>query len=193
MQTFDGDITNFDPNRPFIADDKMPVQFYMGIAPNDAKTAELGRPIYDDVEFIKIFNSKDNIIDRPVRDTDRQRWPRQYQAWKNTGANVPGGSGTMLEAWPQISRAVAEEMKYFKIFTVEQLAEFPDSTGQAIMGFQRLKALAKGYLAAAASEAPMSKMQAELEERDGKIAFLNDQLAKMQKKLEKLMAKAGVE
>lgn len=172
-----------DPNRPYEGDEKVPVQFYMGVILDDPKTEQEGRPIFMDVECIKIFNSKDNIIDRPVRDTDKQRWPRQYAAWKNSGENEPGGAGMKLELWPQVTRAQAEEFKFFKVYTVEQLAELPDVTGQKIMGFQGLKIKAQAYLAAAKQDAPLVKMQEELRSRDLQIANLQDQIDKLGKKL----------
>ena len=193
MQTFEANIEHFDPRNPYAGDEKTPIQFYMGVLQNDAKTLESGRPIFDDVECIKIYNSKDNIIDRPVRDTDQRRWPRQYAAWKATGESVPGASGTRLEHWPMLSKGQAEELKYFKVFTVEQLAEMPDSTGQHIMGMQKLKVLAKAHMEVAKGEAPLLKMQAELEERDSKIAALEDQVAKLGKRLDKLLNKVPVQ
>lgn len=185
LQTFESDLSHFDPNNPYVGDEKLPVQFYMGAIQDDNKSTEAGRPIYNDVECIKIFNSKDNIIDRPVRDTDKQRWPRQYQAWKQSGVSEPGAAGTKLEHWPQISRAQAEEFRYFKIFTVEQLAEIPDSTLQGIMGAQQLKTLAKAYVEAAKGGAPLLRMQKEMESKDLRITELEADVKRMMKMLKK--------
>ena len=96
MDTFQHDITHFNPNNPFAGDEKNPVQFYMGIIPDPVKTEETGRPCHVDVEFIRIFNTKDNIIERPIRESDKQRWPRQYAAWRNTGESSPGSSGSLV-------------------------------------------------------------------------------------------------
>jgi hypothetical protein len=189
METFQADIAHFNPNNPYTGDERTPVQFYMGVLVNDAKSTEAGRPIHEDVEYIRILNSKDNILDRPVRDTDKQRWPRAYAAWKATGESTPGAGGTRLEQWPLVSRAQVEEFKYFKIYTVEQLAEIPDSIGGQIMGVQRLKAMAKAHVEIAKGEAPLLKMQAALEERDATIAGLTDQVAKLAKRLDKMTSK----
>jgi hypothetical protein len=190
--TFEGDLSLFNPNNLFAGDERLPVEFYIGVMKNDHKSLEAGRPIYDDVEFIRIFNSKDNIVDRPVRELDKQRWPRRYAAWK-AGNQEAGVSGTRLEHWPILTRAQAEEFKYYKIFTVEQLAEAPDSQSIGIMGFQKYKALAKQTLEMAKGEAPLVKMQQELEIRDAKIAEQQDVISKLNKRLERLetrMAKA---
>lgn len=172
METFEGNLDHFNPNNPHAGDEKLPVQYYMGLIKDEDESERAGRPIYKDVECIRIFNSKDNIIDRPVRDTDKARWPRAYAVWKQSGASTPGATGTRLEHWPQLSRAQAEEFKYFKIFTVEQLAEIPDSVAHNFMGIQKYKALARAYVEAAKGEVPLLKMRAELEKRDGVIAEL---------------------
>ena len=191
METFNEDPRLFDPNNPYAGDERLPIQFYMGTLQDDNRTAAEGRPIYLDVECIRIFNSKDNIVDRPVRDTDKQRWPKQYAAWKASGASEPGMMGTRLEHWPAVTRAQAEELKYFKVFTVEQLSELPDSTGQRIMGFAKLKNLAKLYLEAARGEAPLIKMQQELELRDGAITELTNEVKRLTEMVKKVMEKHG--
>jgi hypothetical protein len=187
METFDSDISHFDPRNKFAGDEKLPVQFYMGTLPDDAATTREGRPIFRDIECIKIYNSKDNVIDRPVRDTDKQRWPGAYNAWKLSGASEPGASGTRLEHWPQMTRAQVEEYKYFKVFTVEQLAELPDTTVQKIMGAPQLRQKARLYVEAAKSEAPLLAMQQELDKRDGKIAQLEAEVARLAKLIEQKM------
>jgi hypothetical protein len=179
METFTADISHFDPRNPFAGDERMPVKFHMGAVLDQAATDAAGRPIYKDEEFITIYVSKDSIVDRVVRDTDKNRWPRQYQGWKNTGESVPGAAGTPLENWAQISRAQCEEYKFFKIYTVEQLAELPDSISGQIMGVQRLKALAKAFVETAKGEVPLLKMQMELEARDGQIAELQAEMRRL--------------
>lgn len=184
MQTFEADITHFDPRNPYKGDERLPVQFYMGAVPDDAATAKEGRPIFRDVECIKIFNSKDNVIDRPIRDTDKQRWPGAYQAWKNTGDGEPGAAGTRLEHWPIMTRSQVEEYRFFKVFTVEQLADLPDSTVQKINGAVKLKQLAKLAVEAARGEAPFQRLQAEIEKRDLKIEQLTKDLERLNKMVE---------
>jgi hypothetical protein len=95
------DPSEFDPRNPFKGDERIPVQFRMDALKDDGASETAARPIYRDVEFIKIMNGKDNVIDRPVRDTDKQRWPRAYAAWKNTGVSDPASMGTRRECGPR--------------------------------------------------------------------------------------------
>jgi len=181
LATSDHNMENFNPNNPYAGDEKNPVQFYMGSRLDDAKTEAEGRPIYKDEEFIRIFNSKDNIIERPIRPTDLQRWPRQYQAWKLTGESTPGAAGTRLEHWPQMTRAQVDELKYFKIFTVEQLADIPDSVCGQIPSVVKLKGLAKTYVAVAQGSLNVQQFQSELEKRDNAIEELKAEVARLTK------------
>jgi hypothetical protein len=191
LQTFESDVSQFDPRNPYKGDEKLPVQFYMGCIPDDAATEKEGRPIYRDVECIKIYNSKDNIIDRPVRDTDKKRWPGAYAAWKQSGESEPGASGTRLEHWPLMTRAQVEEYKFFKVFTVEQLAELPDSTVQKIMGAPKLKQLARLAVEAARGDAPFQRLQGEIEKRDGQIAELTAEVRRLTQIIEERLTKVA--
>jgi len=184
MQTFDSDISHFDPRNPYKGDERLPVRFYMGAVLNDEATEREGRPIHIDTECIQIFNSKDNIIDRPVRDSDKQRWPGAYNAWKQGGDGEPGATGTRLAHWPLMTRAQVEEFKFFKVFTVEQLAELPDVTAQKIMGAVKLKQLAKLTVEASKGEEPFRRMQGELEKRDGTIAELQSEVRRLTRLVE---------
>jgi len=187
METYEYNHNHFDPRNPYAGDEKNPIQFYMGALKNDAESEVSGRPIYGDVEFIRIFNSKDNIIERPVRDTDKGRWPKQYAAWKNTGESIPGAAGTRLEVWPPIAKSVVEELKYFKIFTVEQLATMPDSLGSPVMGFKQLQAQARAYLDLAKGAEPVMHLQAELDAEKLKNSELENRLGKMERKMERII------
>ena|SRR5262245_7247030 len=191
LDMFEFDYRQFNPQNPYMGDDKLPVRFYIGAVRDDAASESASRPIYRDVDCIQIFNSKDNVIDRPVRDTDKQRWPNAYAAFKQSGKGEPGTVGTPLEHWPLMTRAQVEEYRYFKIFTVEQLAEMPDSIGGQIQGFQRLKALAKVMMEVAKGDAPFVKMRAEMEKRDGEIAELKAEVQRLTK-LAEAAHKAGM-
>jgi len=190
MQTFDADISHFDPRNPFKGDEKLPVQFYMGAIPDGEATEREGRPIFVDTECIRIFNSKDNIIDRPLRDSDKQRWPGAYSAWKGGGDGEPGATGTRLAHWPMMTRAQVEEFKFFKVYTVEQLAELPDSTVQKVMGAAKLKALAKLAVEASRGDEPFRRMQGELEKRDGEIAELKSEVRRLTSLIEEKLKAA---
>jgi len=76
--------------------------FYKKALPNNFKTEQEGRPIFDDVDMVKIYISGDshNVIDTLVREDHKQRFPHQWQNYMNKNGNDPHLSGTPLSQWP---------------------------------------------------------------------------------------------
>jgi hypothetical protein len=126
----------------FALDSRLHVQFYLRPVLLTAKSEEAQRPIYQDVEHIRILvpGDKLNIVDRIASGDDKQRFAEHYARFRaGRGEEVVG---TRLEAVPWVTRSKVEEYRFFGIVTVEQLAEASDSVGQKFPGFQadRLKA-----------------------------------------------------
>jgi hypothetical protein len=166
---------------PQPGDEAVHARFYLYPHKNEAKTLEAGRPIYEDREYVRIAvaGDKDNIIERPARVNDKLRFPRQYEAFKRGEGEVL--IGTPLTTWPAMSRSQVEELAFFGVRTVEQLAEMADAQIQKFMGGRQLRDRARAFIATAKGEAPLLQMQAELESRDSKIAAL-------ERRLDELMA-----
>ncbi len=151
LQEADFDHRQF--TTPDAGDDKLYVRFLHDVVPDPEKTKAEGRPIFKEVPFIfiQVPGNLLNNVRRPVREGDKQRFPRQWAAFE-AGADQNIGSGMPLEKWAGVTRAQAEELKFFKIFkifTVEQLANVADNLVQKYMGIQALKTAAKDYLASA--------------------------------------------
>lgn len=168
-------------------EEKLFVQFYIHPKENSTKSLEAGRKICEDREYIRIIvpGDKDNIVERPANINDQRRFPSQYAAFKN-GQTDPVMSGTPLKMWPMMSRAMVEELAYFKIFTVEQLADLPDNLAGQFMGIQRFKQSAKDFVEAAKSSAPLEQMRKALEDKDNQLAGLGDQLKKALERIQAL-------
>ena len=147
--------------------------FYNGKARNETATLNAGRPIYDDVEMIRIRwagNTKNEFhapasdrSDRPVVDpaTNDKYWPTwkdhpdfkaAYEAFKQGQAIA--ASGTPIEEWPTLTEAKRAELKAINIHTVDQLANL-DPNGMKRLGIEgpELKAKAQAYLDRAAGAA----------------------------------------
>ena len=173
------------------ADRKLFVVFHRGFVVNEAKSAEAGRPIHDDVDLItiRVPGQRDSVVHR-VNYTHQQRFPRQWAAFKNNSEQL--GSGTQLSEVPWLTPAQIADLKASNISTVEQLAEMADANAHVFMGFHGLKQRAQAYLDAAAGAAPALKLQAELEKRDAEIdelkAIVNNLVA--EKKAAKVAVKA---
>lgn len=158
------------------------VRFYRKPVRNEAKTIDAGRPIFEPVTFIEISvpGDRTNIIDRPVREfedeDDKRTYAPQYQAFL-ADKSQDEASGTLLSAWGGIPPERVEEYAYFKVRTVEHLAEVADGNignmGPLARGDQK-KAVA--FLKASKGRAPVMKLQAEMEALVNENAMLKKAL-----------------
>lgn len=143
---------------------------------NKKKTEEQGRPIYDPIVEIEIIVTGDPLL-RPVRqmrDDDKEKYPIEWARFQQKQANqIPG---TPIEAVTWLSRTQVAEYKALNIYTIEQLAELPDITAKRIMGFSEVREKAQNFLKAARGTAFQTQMDAQLKERDEKIAALTAKL-----------------
>ena len=101
-------------------DDCIP-HFYMRAVHNPARSEEIGRPLFDEVAYVRILvpGDRNSVVDRRVTDADRERWPRR---WADFLARRERPSGTPIEHWPYLTVARVAELKALEAFTVEQIA-----------------------------------------------------------------------
>jgi hypothetical protein len=160
------------------------VKFYKRAVKDEALSAENGRPVHVDREYItiQIPGDKTNVVDRPVMERDTRAYAQQYAAFK--AGDSEQVVGTPLSQWPRISAAQVEDLKFFKVRTVEELAATSDNhLGALGIDGRRLRDEAKAWLEAAKGTAPIAKLQAQLEARDNELAALKQQMADLQKAL----------
>ena len=167
------------------ADARLWVKFEMRPKPDHAKSAEEGRPIYTEEEWIIIMIPGDrDTVERPITPQDKGRFSKQYDHWKTTGKESV--TGTPLEAWPAITRSEVEELKHFRVRTVEDLANLADSSVAKAMGLQSLKNKAKAFLEAASGNGG-AKFQAAIEAKDAQIDTLERMVKEQSEKIEQLL------
>lgn len=157
---------------------------------DSAKSAEEGRPIYRDCEFVTIINPGDKLLTfkEKVQPKHKHRFAQQYAAWKNTqGGSAEYVSGTPLSAWPHITEGQRKELEYFNIVTVEHLANVADGNVASMMGVQGLKQAAQKWLDSMRSAAPLAKLTKENEDLRSTVAANQAQLAELAEKFETLL------
>lgn len=165
-------------------DRKMFVRFYVKPVRNNFQSTIEGRPVFDNVEYveIRIPGDRNSIFNQPVKEEHKIRFADRYKFFKENEENLE--SGTPLSEWTQMTPSLVEELKYFGVRTVEQLAEMDDNHGQRIPNFNTIKNNAILFLERAKDEADANKMASALKERD-------DQLAEMRKEIEELKKNAA--
>lgn len=163
----DSDIRN--------ADSQLHVEFYTFEHPStDVKKPWEGKP------FVRIVTpgDKTNIIEQPVRESHKQRFPRQwlhYQMQNNDSHLI----GTPLKDWHQarpgeLNAMQLEELSILKFQTVEQVATASDAQLQRVgMGATGLRDRARSYLL----NKNQTDSQTEIENTKKELAELKEQLA----------------
>ena len=164
-------------------------EFYPHAVQNKQKTLEAGRPIYEEMDYIRIMvpGDKSSVIERPIRmgNTpmhDNHRFAREFALYKQGSEQQL--VGTPLVEWPVISRSQCKELDFFNVKTVEQLADMPDTAVQNFAGVGQLRELAKRFMVQAKEGAPLLQMQTELGVRD-------EQIANMQAQINELIGELG--
>jgi hypothetical protein len=157
---------------------------------NDAKSAEAGRPIYDDMEVVEIrfpgsrsvsvfpatafshWNNNPHTGEQtPV--TYAERFAHQYQQFK--AQHTQTKSGTPLAHVPFLTEARRAELRALNIYTVEQLAHID---GQELKNLgqngRELKTKAQEYIEESKDAAPTSQLVAELDALRARNAVLEE-------------------
>ena len=164
----------------FAMDDKLYVEFMREPVMHPAKSREAGRAIYEERDFVRIHvpGDKTTVCVEPMHEINMFRFKSRYEKWKAGQAEAV--TGTPLSALPGMSPAKVEEYKFFKIVTIEQLAEANDQMGQKFMSFQGDKQRAKAFIEATKGNAPIEHMNNELQKRDAEIENLKSMVEALQ-------------
>ena len=173
-------------NARYAGDKNLWVQFNLEPMVDDEASAKEGRPIYKEVEHIKIMQpgNKESIVCRPITQMDKARFRQQYENWKAGHEELL--EGQPLEQWARISKAQVEELKYFGVRTVEQLATMSDAHSQKFMGIAMLRNLAREDMQRGKEGAMSSQMLEALQAKDNQIATLQEALGQLQKTVAEL-------
>lgn len=165
----DSDIRN--------ADSQLFVEFYTFEHPStDVKKPWQGKP------FVRIVvpGDKTNVVEQPVRESHKQRFPRQwlhYQMQNNEAHLI----GTPLKDWYEarpedITQMQLEELNIVKFQTVEQVATASDMQLQKVgMGAAGLREKARSFLL----NKTKSDGHSEIEATKKELAELKEQLASL--------------
>jgi hypothetical protein len=174
-----GDFAKPDETR-FSADNKLYVEFFRKPVLQPGKSREAGRAVYEEADYVRIHvpGDKSSVIERPLSQQDVFRFQDRYNKWK--AGQDEAVTGTPLSALPGMNPSKVEEYKFFKIITVEQLADANDNLGGKFMSFQQDKQRAQAFMQVAANNAPIEKMNAELAKRDAELEELRAMVTALQ-------------
>ena len=184
MQTADFDYHDFQRSKQSELDKTLLVKFRIHPVQNKLKSDEAGRPIFEDKEYIdiRIPGNRSAGASRPVTKDDIKRFPEHYRKFKER-VEVSTDEGTPLLEWGLCSRSVAEELAFFHVKTVEQLATMSDMQAMKFMGLTALREKAQKWLEYKAQEKPLWEadqrqraLKAEIESLKATVQTLVEQL-----------------
>ena len=182
-------------------DENLYAEFYIKPVKQNFASEEAGRPIFQDVVFVKIMTPSDQLtqIDTIAREDHKARFPRQWAHFQNKQAGQQQVIGTPVGEWPQLTASAAEELRALKFFTVELVANANDGQLQRIgmiagMSPNSLRDKARAFLNLASDSAEEAKREAEIAElkaENERIKTETDRkLAEMQEQMKSLLLMA---
>lgn len=167
-------------------DDKALVRFYMKPVKGPVNPMT-GQSEWSEKEYYEtVVPGSRDTINQPVTNITKQKYPMQYAKWK-ANASTEGVVGTFISEVTWISRAQAEELAYFGVKTLEQLAAAPDTLCQKQIGMYDLRRKAISFIEQREKDAPIlaiharfDALKAETEVKDQTIADLQKRLAALE-------------
>lgn len=153
-------------------DDQLDVRFYWKDVEDEKRTKALGRAVSKSVEYCRKQAPGDTrtVWDAPVTDTDKQRWPQLYDAFRRNEEAPP--EGTALESWPMLNREMRDELNRWGFRTVEQIVKAADSNIEPRIKplIAKVRRHAELFLESFKEGESERRLLEELEGRDSKIA-----------------------
>lgn len=174
-------------------DSNLFAEFFMKAVEQKAESLAQGRPIFKDVEHIRIIvpGDRTKVVEREVRlhddaggglISDVNRFPAQYAAFKAQTEQVV--SGTPIVEWPLLTRSQAMELKGMHFHTVEQLAGASDTQLGSFFGGKELRNKAASWLDTAKGGAEAARVAEENKNLKADIEMLKQQLSELGKTVE---------
>jgi len=192
MQTADFNPDDFSNQSE--ADKQLLVRFMYKPVENRQATREQGVAVVEEMAFVevRIPGQRNPCVMRRATLEDKRRFAPQYEAFQKR-VEMPS-EGTPLAEWPVVTRSQVEELAFFSIKTVEQLASVSDTNISKRMGGYGLREKAVKWLeqrdqAVSASErADMQERISGLEQQIGELTKVNAEQSAL---VDRLLSKVG--
>jgi len=163
-------------------------QFDDEFVKNEHKSAIEGRVVYDHYYIVELQwpgdNTKTFKYRFPIHQEKNEwieRFSRQWEAFRNSKQQVP--DGTPIEMWAPLDKKRVYELKANRVFTVEQIAALTDQTGPNLgLDWRKMRDQAVAFLNPSASSAQISKLMRENEDKDNRMAAMEQQIAALSRR-----------
>jgi hypothetical protein len=123
-------------------------RFYVHPQLQGDESIEQGRDVYKDVVYAEIMikGDKNTSFSRPMKEEDKENYPRAWSAFKQNDFEL--SDGTPIKMLPGMSPSAEIELRGLGINTVEDMAELNDGVVLGNPGMVTLRKRAQAYIAA---------------------------------------------
>lgn len=183
------DVNNPEFVNPINPDSMLHIEFFWKEPVDKWKSEQAGKEVRGKkAPYIRMMKPGDqtSIIEAPVRDDHKARFPRQWLSWQMKEKMIEGASddipGWKVEEWDVLNDTQRHELKFLRFNTVEQLAGASDAQLQKLgMGGVGLRERARQAI----KQRNRSEFETEMKAKDAELEKMQERLAK----LEALLAK----
>lgn len=161
-------------------DNSMVVLFLNKPIPNAAKSKEMGRPVFENITHVRVHppGERLNIVERPITENDKRRWPVQWAQFQQQAEQIP--EGVPIDLLYPHRPDIAAGLRASGVHTIEQCANLSGTAIDALgMGSQQYCNDAKRYLEVANKGVGAAQFKQELDARDDKIRTLTRQVEEL--------------
>lgn len=178
--TFDGQVANA---QRMNYQDRAIGMFFLHPEINTVESRKVGRPVYDDVAFVKIIQpGEKDTVERPAKPEDKHRFERAWRAFE--AKQIHKVDGTTITALFPHNPGVVKTLDALSITTVEQLAALNDTQLQNIgLGAREWHAMASRFIGATEKGKGFHELQARIDSQDAENKRLADIIAKLEEKM----------
>jgi hypothetical protein len=175
----------------FGSDARLFVEFYSRSVRDEVASKSADRPVHVQVDYVRIRQPGErDEINRPAHDGDRRRFSRHWQAYQEGRQATP--DGTPLSILFPNNPEIVENLKYDKIFVVEQLAELNDTQiGNIGLGGRQFVDKAKAFLKAANSGRGFAQLTAKVDQMEADRAADKERIKALEMALTEANKKRG--
>jgi hypothetical protein len=161
--------------------------FYNRSVHDPKASAEQGRPVYNDRIYVRVAppGERLNVVDRPATRQDQHIWPIQWAQFEQNQEQTP--EGTPIDLLYPEKPAVASTLRANGVLTIEQCAVLSGNAIENIgMGSQTWVNQAQKYVAQSNKGVAITQFRKELEDRDGQIRVLTQQVNQLMTEIQSL-------
>lgn len=166
--------------RRYDQDKNLFVQFYARAVYCPYESAQKGRPVHIEQDFIKIMvpGNKLSNVDTIATPEYQRRFATKWEAYK--AGKQQGVEGTLLSSWAALSITMVADLNAMGIHTVEQLANISDTVASKFPGGSGLRDKATAYLEASADASVATRLAEEKEALEAVISDMQEQIKALQ-------------